>query len=338
MTPNISAIVPVYNRPDVVRYAVDSVLAQTLPVLEVIVVDDGSTEDVEKEVRRNMAEKQAWRERVHYIYQKNQGQSVALNNGIARAKGEWIAVNASDDMWLPNKLEWQFRAIEKYQGQCGLCFTDAWFMNNPYMKKTTLFEFAKKNFPGEIGIVEDPVRLLLHHQPVWVQTAVMRADLLRDAGGFDPELRFSEDYDFVFRMAVVTKFCYVGIPMTLIDRKHSNERHQGASTAWQKKDFKLQMDGRRLETQLRLTEGLAPDIRKAACENMRAHYSKWTNLYLKNGDYASAREAVSTAAKYNLTPGIAFKWALAHFAPKWGRKVINMRDERDARRGYGINW
>ncbi len=303
MNPSVSAIVPVYNRPDVVRFAVDSVLAQTLPVLEVIVVDDGSTDDVEKEVRRNMAEKQAWRERVNYIYQKNQGQSVALNNGIARAKGEWIAVNASDDMWLPNKLEWQFRAIEKYQGQCGLCFTDAWFMNNPYMKKMTLFEFAKKNFPGEIGIVEDPVRLLLHHQPVWVQTAVMRA-----------------------------------APMTLIDRKHSNERHQGASTAWQKKDFKLQMDGRRLETQLRLTEGLAPDIRKAACENMRAHYSKWTNLYLKNGDYASAREAVSTAAKYNLTPGIAFKWALAHFAPKLGRKVINMRDERDARRGYGINW
>src|SRR5260370_2007116 len=267
MNPSVSVIVPVYNRPDVVKYAVDSVLAQTLPVAEVIVVDEGSTEDVEEEVRRNIAEKQAWRERVQYLYQKNEGQSVALNKGMARAEGEWIAVTDSDDMWLPHKLEWQFRALEKYQGQCGLCFTDAWFMNNPYMKKITLFEFAKKNFPGEMGIVDDPVRLLLYNQPVWVQTAVMRADLLRDSGGFDPELRFSEDYDFVFRMAVITKFCYVGIPMTFIDRKPSKERHSGASTAWQKKDFKLRMEGARLERQFHLTEGLYPAIRGAAREN-----------------------------------------------------------------------
>src|SRR5260370_10795918 len=177
MNPSVSVIVPVYNRPDVVKYAVDSVLAQTLPVAEVIVVDDGSTEDVEKEVRRNIAEKQAWRERVQYIYQKNQGQSVALNNGIARAKGEWIAVNASDDMWLPHKLEWQFRALEKYQGQCGLCFTDAWFMNNPYMKKITLFEFAKKNFPGGIGSCAGLVRLLLYNQPVWVRSEEHTSEL-----------------------------------------------------------------------------------------------------------------------------------------------------------------
>src|SRR5260370_1342856 len=139
-------------------------------------------------------------------------------------------------------------------------------------------------------------------------------------------------------MAVITKFCYVGIPMTLIDRKPSKERHSGASTAWQKKDFKLRMDGRRLERQLHLTEGLSPDIREAARENMRSHYSKWANLYLKNGEYAKAREAVSTAAKYDLTPGIALKWALAHFAPRLGRKLLTLRDEREERHGYGINW
>src|SRR5260370_10651685 len=87
MNPSVSAIVPVYNRPDVVRYAVDSVLAQTLPVLEVIVVDDGSTEDVEKEVRRNMAGKHAWRGPVHYIYSKNSGQSASPHNCITPEEG-----------------------------------------------------------------------------------------------------------------------------------------------------------------------------------------------------------------------------------------------------------
>src|SRR5260370_31945907 len=98
------------------------------------------------------------------------------------------------------------------------------------------------------------------------------------------------------------------------------------------------MDGRRLERQLHLTEGLSPDIREAARENMRSHYSKWANLYLKNGEYAKAREAVSTAAKYDLTPGIALKWPLAHFAPPLGRKLLTLRDEREERHEYGINW
>lgn len=338
MTPEISVVVPLHNQPNLVRHAVDCVLAQTVPVLEVIVIDDGSKEDVKAEVERNMAEKPAWRERVQYYYQEHQGQSVALNNGIARAKGEWIAFNANDDIWLPYKLEWQFRAIEKYGDQCGLCFTDAWFMNNQYMKEITLFEFAQKRFPGAIGIVEDPVRLLLIHQPVWVQTLAARADLLRQIGGFDPQLRFSEDYDIVFRLALHTKFCYVGVPMVLIDRRHSEERHAGASTDWHRKDFKLRMDGRRLETQLSLSEGLAPDIQKAARRNLRHHYSKWTNWYLRNREYEKARQAVSTAAKYDLSPGIAFKWALAHLAPPLATKVVLAREERDQRENVGINW
>src|SRR5260370_26675507 len=108
MNPSVSVIVPVYNRPDVVKYAVDSVLAQTLPVAEVIVVDDGSTEDVEKEVRRNIAEKQAWRERAQDIYQEKQRHRGALNNRRAREQGGWIAGNTSGGKVLSPQLEGAF--------------------------------------------------------------------------------------------------------------------------------------------------------------------------------------------------------------------------------------
>ena len=338
MNPSISVITPVYNRFSLLRLAVDSILAQTVPVSEVILIDDGSIDDTPEVLPRHIAETPLWRERVRYFHQENQGQSVALNNGIARAKGEWIAFNANDDLWLPQKLEWQFKAIEKYGDECGLCFTDAWFMNNPHLKGITLFRFAETEFKETLGIVQDPVRLLLHHQPVWCQTVIARADLVRRVGGYDPLMRFSEDYDFVFKMSLETKFCYVGNPMVLIDRTPSPTRHQGAGLNWQKKEFKLRMDERRLERQLKLTEGLEPDIRKAARENMRSHYSKWTNLHLKNKDYARAREAVSIAAKYDLTPGIAFKWVLTHLAPQLATKIILRREELDPSQDFGLNW
>jgi glycosyltransferase involved in cell wall biosynthesis len=338
MNPIVSVIIPLYNRPDLVKPVVESVLGQTLPVCEVILIDDGSIEDVKGEVRRQMNGNPVWRERVSYSSQENQGQSIALNNGIARAKGDWIAFNANDDLWLPQKLEWQFKALKEFGNECGLCFTDAWFMNNPYMKGITLFEFAEVQFSETLGIIQDPVRLLVRNQPVWCQTVVVRTDLVRQIQGYDPSMRFSEDYDFVFRMALLTKFCYVGLPMVLIDRTISPTRHKGAGLNWQKKEFKLQMDERRVEKQLRLTEELGPDIRKAARANMRAHYSKWTNLHLKNGDYAKAREAVSTATRYGLAPGIAVKWVMTHLAPQLAAKIVLRREEQDQTRDYGLNW
>jgi glycosyltransferase involved in cell wall biosynthesis len=336
MTPKISVIIAVYNRFDLLKSVVETILAQTLPVEEIILVDDGSIDDTPELLPRYIAEHSAWRDRCRYIYQDNQGQSAANNTGIAAANGDWLAFNANDDLWLPQKLELQFRALEKYEN-CQLCFTDAWFMNTPQMKSITLFEFAGKEFPGETGIVEDPVRLLVRNQPVWMQTVVAHADLVRRVGGLDPQLRFSEDYDFAFRMALQTKFCYVGLPMVIIDRTPSTLRHSGASLNWQKKEFKLHMDGRRLEKQWEISKTLAPDIQSSVRDNLRGHYSKWVNHHLKSGNYEKATEAAAKAAMYKLTPGTAFKWALTRLSPRLAGKVISLRDQRDEIRYSGVN-
>ena len=339
MSPSVSAIIPLYNRPELIRSVVDSVLGQTLPVLEVILIDDGSTEDVEGEVRRHMQENPAWRDRVIFVRQENQGQSVALNNAIARAKGEWIAFNANDDLWLPWKLEWQFRAIERFKDQCGLCFTDAWFMNNPHMK-VNLFEFFKKHYGGPVGIIEDPARLIASSQhPVWVQTCIARTDLIREIGGFDPKLRYSEDHDFLFRLALITKFCYVSMPMVLIDRSPADIRHTGESENWHKEEFCLKANQYGFEKQLSLSQNLEPDVRASIRRNLRAIHSSWANRYLVSGDYLKAREALSAAARYDLTANIAFKWVLSRISPTLMKRILSIRNRnKPASRPDRTSW
>ena len=337
MSLNISVIIPAYSRFSHLRHAVESVLAQTVPVSEVIIVDDGSMDETPTMVPRLIAEDPRWRERVSYFYQENQGQCVAINNGIARAKGDWLGFIAHDDLWLPWKLEWQFRALEKFKDQAGLCFTDAWFMNNPHMKMN-LFQFAGKQLPGSFGIIKDPDRLIVNPHPVWVQTCIARSDLVRQINGFDPKLRYSEDHDFLFRMALQTKFCYVGMPMTLIDRSPADIRHVGEGRNWHKEEFCLQADQYRFEKQLSLSEGLQPDVRKSILRNLRSVHSAWANLYLAKGDHTNAREAISKAAEYELTPNLAFKWILSRFSPKLAKKVLSIRDKNPPTRHDRVSW
>ena len=332
MNPDVSAIIGAYNRFRDLTQSVESVLAQTLPVSEVIIVDDGSVDETPEMIPKIIAENPAWRQRVRYFYQENQGQCAAGNHAIAKAKGEWLAFNAQDDLWLPQKLEWQFRALDKYKGECGLCFTDAWFMNNHRMKLTA-FQLAKAPYQAEIGMVDDLVDFVTSEFPrAWVQTIVVRADLVRQIGGFDEKLRYHEDQDFMrFRMAQTTKLCYVNMPMVLIDRAPAQRRHVGeAAREWHKEEFRLENAQYLYEKHLSLTNGLDPKIKKYLRRSLRQVHSSFANIHLRSGDFDKARVSVSQAAKYELTPNIALKWALTRIAPWALRKVQVARHRKSA--------
>ncbi|HTT22814.1 MAG TPA: glycosyltransferase family A protein [Candidatus Sulfotelmatobacter sp.] len=329
MSASVSVVIPVYGRFRLLKQVVESVLMQTYPVSEVILIDDGSPDETPQMLPRYIAENPAWRERVRYFHQENQGQSVARNNGIARARGEWLAFNDNDDLWLPQKLEWQFRALARYNGQCGLCFTDGWFMNNPRMKMT-IFQLASATYEPQIGIVEDLVDFMEHLDQAWIQTVVARTDLVRQLG-FDENVRYLEERDFLFRLALVTKFCYVNMPMALIDRSPAEQRHLGSSLAWHKEEFRLRMLQYRYEKNWRQIKGLEPNVKKFLRRRLREVHSSWTNRYLRFGDYGKARESVSEAAAYELTPGIALKWALTHIAPWAIRSALLLREQTESR-------
>src|SRR5690242_14976762 len=113
--PSVSVIIPTYNRARFVGEAVASALAQTLPPLEVIVVDDGSTDDTADVVARLNDP------RVVYLRQENAGPATARNTGVEAARGDLIALLDSDDRWLPRKLELQVPLFEG-DGKIGLVY------------------------------------------------------------------------------------------------------------------------------------------------------------------------------------------------------------------------
>ena len=106
--PRVSVVIPTYNRRGYVQEAIDSVLAQTYEDFEVIVVDDGSTDDTREVVERIRDP------RVHYMYQSNAGRSAARNNGIAHSAGEYVAFLDDDDLYLPDKLASQVAFLEQH--------------------------------------------------------------------------------------------------------------------------------------------------------------------------------------------------------------------------------
>ncbi|HEY2324319.1 MAG TPA: glycosyltransferase family A protein, partial [Thermoanaerobaculia bacterium] len=114
---SVSVVIPSYNYARYLGEAIDSALAQTLPPLEVIVVDDGSTDET-SEVLATYAD------RIRVLRQKNSGVAVARNSGIAAAHGEYVAFLDADDIWLPRKLELQMARFDESIGlvHCGVEF------------------------------------------------------------------------------------------------------------------------------------------------------------------------------------------------------------------------
>jgi len=317
--PFISVVIPTYNRARQVQAALESVLAQTYPEFEAIVVDDGSTDGTGEALQQLISQQGGNGKQIRYFFQPNQGQSAARNRGIAEARGEWIAFLDSDDVWLPEKLEWQVRAIEQFMNQCGACFTDVRFVNHPGMD-TTGFLWAGRRYEQDIGIDADAVRNLAKSFGNYiVSTLLARADLVKQIAGFDPYIQFGEDHDFDFRLSLVTPFCYVNKPLVEIDR--SAPPPGSTCRPWEKFEVRLQGQQCMFEKWLSLGLALPPDVRRAVVRDLRQRHSAWANWYLETKRYAEARQAVSRALKYELTFGVAVKWALTWLAPTLARRI-----------------
>jgi glycosyltransferase involved in cell wall biosynthesis len=195
MTELVSVIIPTYNRKDWITKAIDSVLAQTYRNFEIIVVDDGSTDNTE-------AILQHYKDKICLIRQGNSGGAVARNTGIKAAKGEWIAFLDSDDEWLPEKLAIQMGHICKRPDICAHITNVTFVPSNG--EQISLFEV--RNFPkpwSEHFIIERPLKYVINFQIATIPSLVARRDSLFDAGLFDPNLPKGHDRDLLFRLALV---------------------------------------------------------------------------------------------------------------------------------------
>jgi hypothetical protein len=177
-----------------------------------------------------------------------------------------------------------------------------------------------------MGVNTDVLKLLVRPggagMVVCLSSLLARADVVRRTGGFDLKLLYSQDSEFLFRLAMLTGFCYVNRPLVRFDRSPAEIRHLGVSSDWNKLDFFLQDSQLRLEGLLRLSEGLPRKIRKLAREQLCSVHSGWANWYLETGEYGQAREAVSRAAQLDLTFSVAVKWLLTWMSPRLARRAV----------------
>lgn len=328
LAPKFSVIIPTYNRATLTAQAIESVRAQTFTDWEIVVMDDGSRDNTAEVVRKYEAEHSG---RIRYFFQENQGKSVALNHAFTKVRGEFVAYLDSDDSWTPEKLEWQFRALEKFGAECP-CFTDANYVNNPSLPMTA-FEFAGRKYDGDMGLVADPASLFFETRSgIYVQTLALHRDLVRRTGDFDPKLPIGEDTDYLFRLGLTTKFCYVNKPLVKIDR--TVERKDGLVELLVR-DEPLRLEKREYiyHKWLALTGNTTNGMRPLLLARLAEIYNERANWYLVQKDYSKAREAMSKSVATSFSAKGAVKLALTAVAPGYARRQSMKNDEeRDRRR------
>jgi glycosyltransferase involved in cell wall biosynthesis len=216
--PHVTVIVPVYNRALLIEATLDSILAQTYrPAPEVLVVDDGSTDDTPRVLER-------YGDRIRVLAQPNQGASAARNLALRHASGEFIAFCDSDDLWTLNKLAVQMPLFEQHPG-AGLvygdflCFEDAtdgrreWRLSQGSVSGFIFGRLLERNF-------------------IVPSTAVVSRTAVEQVGAFDPECCNAEDYDYFLRVTARQEAVFTGHVVCRY-RQHPRSASRQKERYWQ---------------------------------------------------------------------------------------------------------
>lgn len=184
--PLVSVIIPTYNRAGVIKNAIESVLCQTYGNIEIIVVDDGSTDNTKDALL-------SCKDRIKYFYKENGGVSSARNFGIREARGEYVAFLDSDDIWLPPKIERQLDLLAKNNDlDCMIGDIEFIDISGKVMKRSDM----RKQIPHDGMILK---YLVKNFQTMC--TILMKREIFADVGYFDEELKTAEDIDMLLRIA-----------------------------------------------------------------------------------------------------------------------------------------
>lgn len=210
--PLVSVVIPMFNSENTIRLTLESVINQTYPHFEVILVDDGSTD-------KSISLVSHFKSQVRIIRQENMGVSGARNTGWKASQGSLIAFIDSDDLWLPNKLEEQVNLIH-VDRSLGFVFCDA-YVEEEKSGKTSIWRAEKGSFSPE-DFLKNPGAALI---PVASGTLLIRKSILEAIGGFDEGLSISADWDFARRLSSISLSQCVHKPLiTYIVRENSMSR------------------------------------------------------------------------------------------------------------------
>jgi glycosyltransferase involved in cell wall biosynthesis len=235
--PTVSVVIPSFNRRPWIAATVQSVLAQTYGDVEVIVVDDGSTDDTTDILTRDFGD------RIRVVrLPVNHGRSAARNLGWTLARGEFVAFLDSDDLWLPSKLSRQMPFFDRPEVVLVHCVVGKTDQSGERLEEESIamereFERAIRRGYGYSGITRTWCRM-------YTSAVVVRRESLRQTGGFDPRLSNFEDWDVLWRLALAgevatapetlvlhrshpgntpTIWAQAAVPWLSVNRKHLSE-------------------------------------------------------------------------------------------------------------------
>ncbi|MDH3974418.1 MAG: glycosyltransferase [Deltaproteobacteria bacterium] len=276
----VSVIIPTYNRAHFIAECLESVLNQTCGDYEVILIDDGSTDDTEAVIKPYL-------DRIRYIKQENQGNAGARNSGVELAKGEILAFNDSDDLWLPDKLEKQINYLDEHPQVDMVCGNGLFFGSHKLEGKPVI------PFKRAVPLERDGVSLasIFMKSSLRTPTMVVRRKVFHKVGGFDPDFKVCVDLDFAFRVLMHFNVAFMNEPLFKL-RKHDG--HVGGDSE------------RRTLYNIRAIEKLLRDYAEAKDligeENIKRRisyrYCRLGSIYGRKGRKKDALDAFKKALAY----------------------------------------
>ena len=203
----ISVIIPTYNRCDLLKRAINSVIKQTITPKEIIVVDNGSTDQTYQMVSSLFPE-------INYFIEKKRGVSAARNKGILESKSKWIAFLDSDDAWKPTKLEKQMEYSVFNQDKYRIIHTDeTWYRNKKFLNQ------LKKHKKSGGNIFKNSLQLCC----ISPSSVVLNKQIFEEYGLFDENLEVCEDYDMWIRITSKEEVGFLDSPLVSKYGGHSDQ-------------------------------------------------------------------------------------------------------------------
>ncbi len=222
-TPLVSVVIATYQSDATIIQAIDSVFKQTYLNIELIVVDDGSTDTTESLVRPL-----AQAGKLTYLKQENRGCGAARNAGMAQAHGTYVAFLDSDDYWQPEKIARQIAVFET-DPNCVLCYTEAILIDQSRAVIGTAGERGLSHLrSGNLTLVL-PLR-----NPLTLSSAMARMDMVRSVGGFieDRELMMFADYGLWLMLAPRGSFVALSEPLTYYEMRNTPSAGAVSANHW----------------------------------------------------------------------------------------------------------
>lgn len=273
--PLVSVIMPTFNREVLLVEAVDSVLRQSYPHWELVIVDDGSVDNTAAIIKERYGNDS----RIKYLHQPNQGQSVARNNGVEFSSGEYVAFLDSDNLWEEHRLREGVNVLT-HNSEIGLCYADVIYID------AKGDEIHRVNMPRHSGFVFPK---LIVDNFVSMNTVMVRRSVLPSSRPFNQANRLDEDYELWLDMSVKNQYFY--IPQYLARYRIEGERISN--------NFMIRLDANEATVKKTIAKyGLSvaeANIRKG----LSNHYLRRASIIGRHGSFWSALGCIRKSMGYN---------------------------------------